>query len=109
MLSKTTGRPAHTVLRVQLGGQGKAGERAVQAFLVAPGCVFALSSEANIEVTVTEDVVHGSESIVRAADLTIHDGMKPVTFAGGCRDFQEAISGDRRNELVRVAIRRCAQ
>ena len=78
MLGKNTRRPADTVLRVQLGGQGKAGQRAVQTLLVAPGCVLAFPAEADVEVAVAEDVVYGPESIVGAPDLTAHDGMKPV-------------------------------
>ena len=51
VLGKISGRPSDTVLRVQFGGQGSSGERAMEALLVAPRGVFAVSIEAKIELT----------------------------------------------------------
>ena len=72
MFGQIAGRPADTVFAVQFSGQGLAGQRAVKTLLEDPGGMLSISIESNMEITVTEHVVHGTESIVGAADFTSH-------------------------------------
>src|SRR5580704_16485860 len=105
MFGQITGRPADTVLAMQFSGQGLAGERAVKALLEEPGRILSVSIEPNTEVTVTEQVVHGAESVVGTPDLTSHRRMKAVRFPCDRGDLQDPVSSDRGDEFVCIAVR----
>ncbi len=104
MLGQITRRPADAVLAVQLGGKRPSSQLAVTALLEAPRRELAISIEAHLQEGMAHDVVYGAESVVGAADLTAHRGMKPVRLAGGGGDLQDPVSPDRADELARAVI-----
>ena len=73
------------MLRVELGGQSPTGESAVELLLSQPGREFPVSVEAEARAHMPNDVVDGSKSVVRAAEVAAQKWVTalPLSGAGG--------------------------
>ena len=82
-----------------------AGEAVIELLLGQPGCEFPVSVEAEARAHMSNDVMDGSKSVVRAAEVAAQQWVTAVPFPGARGDLQHPISAHCADQLI-VASRR---
>ena len=100
MVRKRSGRPQDAVLGVELGGQSPAGESVVKLLLGQPGREFPVSVETETRDHMSNDVMHGPKSVVRAAEVAAQQWVTAVPFPGARRDLKHPMSAHCADQLI---------
>ena len=83
VLGRLAGGPVDTVLAVELSGERPTRQPTILSVLREPGCVFAVSIEAEAQSRMASNVVDGAEPVVWSAGLTLEHRMAPIATSWG--------------------------
>ena len=100
MVGERSGRPPDAVLGVELGGQSPPGESDVESLLSQPGREFSVSVEAETWAHMSNDVMDGPKSVVRAAEVAAQQWVTAVPFPGARGDLQHSMSAHCADQLI---------
>ena len=105
MVGERSSRPKNAVLPVELGGQGPPGESVVKLLLGQPGREFPVSVETETRDHMSNDVMHGPKSVVRAAEVAAQQWVTAVPFPGARGDLQHPMSAHCADQLIVGVVR----
>ena len=100
MVGERSGRPPDAVLRVQLGGQSPPGESEVESLLGQPGREFPVPVEAEARAHMSNDVMDGPKSVVRAAEVAAQKWVTAVPLPGARGDLQHPMGSHCADQLI---------
>ena len=100
MVGEHSGRPPDAVLRVEFGGQSPPGESVVELLLGQPRREFPVSIEAEARAHMSNDVVDGPKSVVRAAEVAAQQRVTAVPLPGARGDLQHPMSAHCADQLI---------
>ena len=100
MVGERSGRPADAVLGVELAGQSPPGESVVELLLDQPSREFPISVEAEARAHMSNDVMDGPKSVVRASEVAAQQWVTPVPFPGARGDLQQPMSASCTDQLI---------
>jgi hypothetical protein len=105
VVAESSGSPPDAVLGVKLGGQGPTGESVVELLLGQPGREFPISIEPQAGAHMSNDVMDGPKSVIRATEGAAQQWVSPVAFSGARGDLQDPMSTHCADQLLVRVVR----